>query len=140
MQPDSSVLNLAGAKQVMDWFGFWPSFHDAEILNISFDRENASRIRVHYFATNAKVNKNGYYATEKHAIVSFIIEDPTHVEIYGFNQQNVMSSIAVTPVETGYEIQLVGCYGISGHITAKNLRFELEPGMPANSNYSETLL
>jgi hypothetical protein len=135
----TSLANLFGAQKLIDWFGCWPSFHDAEVVNIELNREGPSRLRIHYFCMTGKTNKSGYYITEKHAIVSFILEDITQLELNDFNQQNVLSSILITPIETKYEIMLGDCYGVSGRITAGKLSFDLQPGMPAKSIYFETI-
>ena len=138
MSPQTSVANLTGAQKLIDWFGCWPSFHDAEVVSIELNREGSSQLRVHYFSTTSRTNKSGYYITEKHAIISFILEDITQLELAGFNQQNVLSSISVTPIETKYEIVLGDCYGVSGRIMAGKLSFDLQPGMPTESIYAET--
>src|SRR5580765_4442884 len=139
VNPQTSLANLPGAQVLIDWFGVWPSFHDAEVISIELNRESASKLRIHYFSTSNRTNERGYYITEKHAIVSFIMEDIAQLQLTDFNQQNVLSSISVTPIETKYEIILGDCYGVSGRILASKLCFELEPGMPNKSVYAETI-
>lgn len=138
MEPHSSITKLPGAQELIDWFGHWPSFHDAEVINIELSREGASKLRIHYFRTTNRINKSGHYIAERHAIVSFIMEDIAQLQLNDFNEQNVLSSISVTPVETEYEIILGCCYGVSGHIRARKLSFDLEAGMPSKSIYAET--
>ena len=139
MNPQLSITDLAGAQKLIDWFGCWPSFHDAEVISIELNREGVSKLRVHFFSTRNRTNDRGYYITENHAIVSFILEDIAQLELNGFNHQNVLSSISVNPVDTQYEIILGDCYGVSGRILASKLSFELEPGMPGKSVYAETI-
>ncbi len=33
---------IAGAERVLDIFGAWPSFHDAEVLSLRLDRSGLS--------------------------------------------------------------------------------------------------
>ena len=138
MNAQISLANLSGAQKLIDWFGYWPSFHDAEVISIELNREELSQLRIHYFCTTGRTNNRGQYITEKHAIVSFILENITRLELADFNHQNVLSSISVTPGETDCEIILGGCYGVSGRITASRLSFDLQPGMPKKSIYGET--
>ena len=43
--------DVPGADQVIRWFGYWPDFHDAEVLLDGFlmDRERISRMRIERF-------------------------------------------------------------------------------------------
>ena len=139
MNLQKAMANLPGVQNLIEWFGYWPTFHDAEVVSIELNREGSSRLRVHCFCTTNRVNKYGHYITEKHAIVSFIFEKIAQLELANFNQQNVVSSISVGLSENGYEVILGDCYGVSGRLEAGRLSFEFESGMPSNSIYAETL-
>jgi len=135
----TSVANLPGAHRLVEWFEHWPSFHDAEVTCIELNRDGVSHLRIHCFRMTDRIDDRGYYISDKHAIVSLILEDIKYLELTGFNHQNVLSSLSMSAVEDGYEVVLGDCYGVSGRIVARTLSFDLQPGMPTNSTYAETI-
>jgi Immunity protein 50 len=129
--------DIPGAGDVLGWFGYWPSFHDAEVLSITLDRSHPSRIVVHTWNRTDEVDARGYFVLDKHAIVTFVLEDflldrqgITNTQIDGFNAQNVVSSLTVRKTVEGYDLILYGIYGVNASISAKRLRVELSPGKP----------
>jgi hypothetical protein len=41
---DDIVAAIANAKLLIDWFGGWPDFHDAEVVSLVFDRGNLKQV------------------------------------------------------------------------------------------------
>jgi hypothetical protein len=137
LDQDEILARVPGAVGLVEWFGHWPSFHDAEIVGVELNRMARSRIKVHTFATTDEVNSRGYYVTVKHALVSFLLENISDLNLAGFNDQNVISGLNVQKTEDGYELFLDGCYGIAGRVKCAQLLVEIEPGMPPHSVYSK---
>ncbi len=135
MTDQYSLAGIPGSQSIFDWFGFWPSFHDSEVTSIELNRKGVSRLNVHCFSTTGRTNSRGHYVTEKHAIVSLLIEDITSMELSDFNNQNVLFSLRVQQAKS-FEVFLEGIYGVTGRIAAKKLSLELKPGMPEGSMYS----
>jgi hypothetical protein len=138
--------DIPGAQQVIDWFGYWPSFHDAEVVSIILDRSKESRIVLHTWESTARTSREtdsaGRFVLTKHAIVTFLLsrflpdsEGITTVDIAFFNEQNVLMEVGIARVQGGYELELTGIYGASGKFIASDLRVELEPGIPPDSIY-----
>jgi hypothetical protein len=125
---DDSCMNesgveaeLTGAEAVRQWFGSWPSFHDAEVISLSLARKGQSVLRVYP------------YYPHKPATVDFIFENVTDIELQDFSGQNVIMylSIETATDQNGdkvYRVVLGPCYGLAGRIDAKSLRVELSPG------------
>ena len=137
------VPDIPGAVDVVAWFGYWPSFHDAEVLSITLDRLNASRVVVYTFESTPEVDALGSYVLAKHALVTFFLEGfpqdrwgITNTRLDFFNHQNVLSSASVNKKPGGYELVLEGCFGVDGSISAEHIRVELAPGMPAGPVWS----
>ena len=112
-------------------------FHDAEVLSITLDRSSPSRIVVDTRTRTNEVDAGGYYVLDKHAIVTFVVEDflldregITNTRIDGFNHQNVLSSLTVTKTLEGYDLILDGIYGVSASISVRCVRIELSPDKP----------
>jgi hypothetical protein len=125
-----AIHDLPGAQAFIEWFGSWPSFHDAEILSISLNRTGTSCIRLHTWDLTGEVDAKGYYVLRNHAVVSFLLDDGGDLELAGFSHQNVISGLAVKRSQDGFELNLGPCYGLAGALIARSIRVEFEPGMP----------
>ena len=126
---------VPGTPELIKWFGYWPSFHDAEVLDLKLDRTGRSTVRVHTFEMTDQVNSQGSFTCTKHVIVSFILDGITDLHLDGFNGQNVISELHLRQTNEGYELSLEPCYGLEGTITAHRVCVELEPGIPSASQY-----
>jgi hypothetical protein len=130
------LADIPGASELLECFGFWPTFHDGEVLSVHLDRAGPSRLRVHTWAIETtSVNSQRTYLWKhiwKHIIVTFILEDISELELDGFNHQNVVAGLILTKDPNGYKLKLEPCFGLSGTIAAGSVRIELEPGKPPN--------
>lgn len=132
--PDG-LKGIDGVESLISWFGYWPSFHDAEVLTIELARSGTSAIRVHAFEMTHAVNQQGFFVSTKHIVVKFLFEKIGNVHLDGFNGQNVISSLSLLQCEGGYRLSLGPCYGVEGSLTAASIRIELDPGIPDDSIY-----
>ena len=58
------LLNrVPGGPELVEWFGYAPCFHDAEVLCVTLDREDyaSCSIRVHGFEMTNEVDTNGFF-------------------------------------------------------------------------------
>lgn len=118
---DELISEIAGAELVMDWFGKWPSFHDAEIVSILLARAGESVLRIYP------------YCPQKPATVNFVFSDVTDVELQDFSHQNVIFDLNIETAvdqngENAFRLTMYPCYGLAGRIDAKSLRVEVSPG------------
>ena len=130
-----SIYNtIPGGKELLEWFGQVPSFHDAEILDLHLRREGASTLRIHAWNMTSKV-KNGYFVLEKHAVVEFAIGGIVNLELDDFNHQNAIDGLTLSRVKYDenleiYEVLLEPAYGMAGFIQAIELSVSHRPGKP----------
>ena len=129
---------IPGAAEVIAWFGYWPTFHDAEVLSIVLNRSGESLVVIHDWETTPEIDPSGYFLQAKQAVVTFRMEGfpldvygITRTEIACFNHQNVLSSAAVTKTQDCYELALDGIFGVGGSIFCERMSVTLEPGVPA---------
>ncbi|MGH9715484.1 MAG: hypothetical protein ACRD4R_01955 [Candidatus Acidiferrales bacterium] len=112
---------LPGSDKVIEWFGEWPDFHDAEIIGLMLSRVGESALRVYP------------YAPDKPATVEFMLSDIPDLELWDFSCQNVISSLGITKMkrddgEAVFRLEMGPCYGLAGHIDAKQIRVGLVAG------------
>lgn len=125
-----ALAAVEGARELRDWFGYWPSFHDAEILSVHLNRAGASTIVVYTWETTNEVDAKGYYVAVKHVIVEFMMEEVFDLSLSGFSHQNVVFSLSIDRLENGYRVVLGDCFGIAGTIDAKQISIRYAPGKP----------
>jgi hypothetical protein len=117
---------ITNSKIVIDHFGYWPTFHDSEIISIKFERtwdKNNSlvQMRVYAFEMTDKL-KGKYFELIKHCLVDIEFIGINNNEMDGFNHQN-----AVQGLDFGREGEYLFCkidsaYGVDGYIEAKEIK------------------
>jgi len=123
----ADLTRLAGSDAVVEWFGEWPSFHDAEITEVVLSREGCSYLRLHAWKVSSETDGQGMYTRAKEAIVSFVIREITAMELRDLNGQNVIAGLTVTFThESGWRVSLHGSYGLSGYIDADNVSVDID--------------
>jgi hypothetical protein len=124
-----SILNeIPGGPEVVAWFGGWPEFGDAELLELHLVRKDSSSLRL-----AAMASEGGKYLGPpfKHAIFNFTLRDMIDVHLDGFGHQNVIgrlplrrtqeqaehpSLLGIGLVPGEVEIELEACAGALGII------------------------
>lgn len=127
------LTTIAGAQELHDWFGYWPSFHDAEIVSLHLNRTNPSALKIHFWHTTNEMDEAGSYVQTKHAVIEFLIDISATddcLELYGFSHQNVVNSLSIEKRETGYKLDIAQCFGLAGTIKADNISIRITPGKP----------
>jgi len=132
---ESLLQAISGAQQLFDWFGSWPSFHDAEVLSIELNRTGPSKLRVHTFRITDKVDESGHHVCDKHCIVTFILNQITVSKLAHFNHQNALSDLGLHLENDEFVFDLAPAYGVEGSIRAREVAIELSPGLPEDSQY-----
>jgi hypothetical protein len=136
---------VAGGADLVRWFGQVPSFHDAEILSLLFRRKGQSHLRLHSWTVTGEV-RDGHYVLDRHAVVTFTLNEVMDLQLDGFSLQNVIGGLvlrrapdrpdrrgclALDPLPQDIEIELEPCYGLSGLIRARSVSITFEPGEPS---------
>ena len=125
------ISEIHGAAELQEWFGYWPSFHDAEIVGLHLNRKGSSSLRVHTWEMTKEIDEKGYYVLAKHVVVEFIFEAVSGLSLNGFNLQNVIFGLAIEKTDPGFRVTLDDCYGLAGSIVAEKMSLCLTPGKPA---------
>jgi hypothetical protein len=123
---------IAGAPELHDWFGHWPSFHDAEIVSLHLNRHGASTVRIHTWEMTNKTDDKGFYVLDKHVVVEFVLENISDLNFGGFSGQNVVFGLTLDRKEEGFLLDFDPCHGLAGTIEAEKLSIRLYPGKPGD--------
>lgn len=119
--------SIPGGRELLDWFGGYPSFHDAELLRLDLDRQGAS------LSVSVPGRRDG--SPRPDLIVTFFFDGSNAIDLSleGFNHQNVMGDMTLsfakateprpTQVGTGVgagdiEFEIEPCFGAFGKLRA----------------------
>lgn len=129
---------IEGFEQVVLHLGMWPSFHDAEVLKLTFDRahalssENLSPVLDLYlrgWVMTSEVTENGFYKLHGESIFQFQFEGITNLHVEGFNNQNVVSALNLELIDDPHsqgckvlQVELEHCYEFEASFTAQRAK------------------
>lgn len=127
---------IEGHEQVIARFGQWPSFHDGEVLRVLLDRLSQSasgayvptvELHVRGWIMGPEVTEEGFYKLNNDSVVRLLFEDIFDFELEGFNQQNVLSSLALSLIDPpkgtqALHVELEHCYLFSGEFSARRAK------------------
>jgi hypothetical protein len=79
-------VSIAGSEKLTNIFGYWPSFHDAEVLELHFSRGDVRpsegkyefpilRLKIHLWALTKEVHLQGVFC--------FAESHPDNLEVHG---------------------------------------------------------
>jgi len=135
------------SEVVTNWFGYWPSLHDAEVLRVDFRRAIDESgpglyLKVHAFEMTPEVNEKGYFKCIKHCIIELRFEKVHDVSLRNFGHQNVIDgiSLAFIPATDGSRRISVEVESLSemefSFSCGKAIVVGLTPGLPAEGVYT----
>jgi hypothetical protein len=115
---------ILGAAQLVAVFGYWPSFHDAEVSWVRLDRrpfgdgQPALETLVHVFEITNEVGADGYYVLRHHVLVHLRFRDLAELRLDGFNHQNSLMGLTITDIRDRqtervlWEVRIDPAYGV----------------------------
>lgn len=133
MEFPTALEAVAGARSLYDWFGYWPNFHDAEVISLHLNRRAPSSLAIHTWETTKDVDDKGFYVLAKQVVVEFAMKEVVGLDLNGFNYQNVISGLAIERTDNGYRLALEDSHGIAGDLEARDISIRLTSGKPKDA-------
>ncbi|WP_076380835.1 Imm50 family immunity protein [Pseudomonas flexibilis] len=131
---------IHGSEKVVETLGFWPGFHDAEVISFSASRAlplDANSpianlvVRVRQYTEVGAGTADYEFAITKSILVNFTFGGISDISISEFNHQNVINSIKFTPIENGEIIVLIeSIWGFGGKIKCSSVSVESVQELP----------
>src|SRR5712664_571378 len=98
---------IEGSEKLTGIFGYWPSFHDAEVIELTFWRGEVNpeagrytfpvlTVKLHLWEITRDVNAKGYLVLVKHTLATIRFHDVLESKIEGFNQQNAIFGLDIS--------------------------------------------
>jgi hypothetical protein len=104
-------VDLINRETLVERFGEWPSFHDAEIYGLRLDsgqrKDGVVRLQmdIHVFAVDGQL-PDGHLNFVKHTLVALEFDEVEALEMDGFGPQNVLDDLVVEEVHLAAGRQL----------------------------------
>lgn len=130
---------LPGGAQVIEWFGFIPSFHDASLDKIEIANGTVT-MRLKAFRMTSEVDDRGYFVLDRHALVTLYFSRVSGISLAGDAQSSIaelgIRRITTVPAvwETccgpragNIEVSFDTNIGLEGSIFAHDLTMALDP-------------
>jgi hypothetical protein len=126
------MTNIAGAERLVQIFGRWPSFHDAEVVRYSAVRTTDYKsgpiieADVHVFEMTSEVDARGFYVLRHHTLVTLRFDGVAENRMAYFNNQNALSELAIIDVPERqsegirYEVTFSGSFGIEASFLCRD--------------------
>jgi hypothetical protein len=134
---------ISGGPEFVAWFGRIPRFHDAEIVSLKLFRTAPSTISIHTWNMTKEVDARGYFILDRHAVVTFTLEDIIDLQLDSFSIQNVINGLKIrispeppeprpaeAPSSKDWEIEFEPCFGLHGKIRCRNISISFVAGKP----------
>ncbi len=123
---------IHGEEKLKGIFGVWPSFHDAEVWSLTYERvpDGFSVIAViHAFQTTSEVDARGYYVLKNHTKVRIRFDRCSDVSLEGFNHQNVLFGLDIaqphqSTADCPFQVRFDKSYGLAGSLRCKDIVVE----------------
>lgn len=120
---DSVAATIPGSDQVIAWFGSWPTFHDAEVLELFLTREGKSWLRIEVCRKSTEPPSP---AADDVAVITFWFEHVLDVELNDFSPQNVIFDLRLDNTKNGWCLTMSPCFGIAGYVEAEQVTVSVE--------------
>jgi hypothetical protein len=97
---------IVGSEKLSSIFGRWPSFHDAEVLELHIQRGRIDTdakvyefplltVKIHLWLMTNDVDQKGYFVSTKHTLVTMRFYDVHNFKMEGFNHQNAIFGLGI---------------------------------------------
>ncbi len=96
---------IVGYHRLTSVFGYWPSFHDSEVLCVHLERRqfiegigpNLDAL-IHVFEMTSEISPSGSHVLRHHSLVHFRFHDVVELKLEGFNLQNMLWELAISDI------------------------------------------
>jgi hypothetical protein len=136
---------IDGSDKLTSIFGRWPSFHDAEVVNLAFDRVGPTiTADIHVFEMTSEISQTGHYICRKHCVAKLCFLQVDEINLEGFNHQNALMGLIISDGpcrqmdRTKFEVELDGAYGVGLSFVCSGIEVRsVTLGIPDGSIYAD---
>jgi hypothetical protein len=97
---------IEGSQKLTDIFGYWPSFHDAEVIEFHLWRGDVEpeqernvfpvlTVKLHVWELTQEEDAQGHLVLRHHTLATLRFYDVDEFRTEGFNQQNAILKLSI---------------------------------------------
>lgn len=101
---------VLGREKLTNIFGRWPSFHDAEVIELNFWRGDVEpdknryifpvlTVKVHLWEMASHTDDKGFFLLGHHTLATLRFHHVDNFKMEGFNHQNAIFGLSITKPE-----------------------------------------
>ena len=114
---------LANHEAVVDFYGYWPSFHDAKVCSYRppQSEDQSLAVTLHTWEMTNAVDDQGYFVLRRHALISFVFAGVHDMHIDCFAADNILFEMTCTKTGDGsaFQVKLDSIMDMSGSFVAQ---------------------
>lgn len=126
-------MAIAGAELLTSIFGYWPSFHDAEVVRFCVERTPlfsegpTVEVDVHVFEMTTDVAPDGTYVLRHHTLATLRFSGAANVRMSDFNNQNPLMGLWINDIRERqleglqFEVGFDGSFGIEARLLCRDV-------------------
>lgn len=111
-------------QSVVDLYGRWPSFHDANVLEYTAPDAKSQSLgfTLHTWQMTNEVDAKGFYVLRKHALVSFRFQQIYDVSMEKFRSGNILFEMQLISdaASSSFRVELNSVMDMSGSFSARS--------------------
>ena len=100
MSNSEAFTGIVGYEKLISLFGYWPTFHDAEVLKITVDRGQRGvdfapkiDVEIYLYEMTSELDEQGNFVLKSHSKVHIQFRNIAKLQIDDFNHQNALWGI-----------------------------------------------
>jgi len=121
------MAEIPGAAELSNWFGGFPSFHDAK-AEFQINSDGTGWLKVCGFRMTDKVDAHGYYVLDKHFTATVSFRNLSSVSLSDFLPgQFIIGRLDFMKCDEGIKVDFGDTsYGVSGYVISRDLDLDFE--------------
>ena len=106
---------VTNGEQLVAAMGYWPSFHDANVVEV-FRANNSFSAKIHVFEMTDKVDPKGYFVLQKHHLVTFSFNGVQSNSLPGGYTTDCLDELVFAKVGDNVQVSFESVMGQSGEV------------------------
>ncbi|QNH62281.1 Imm50 family immunity protein [Hymenobacter sediminicola] len=125
---NSAISRIINSEAVLQHFGYWPDFHDAEITRVIFEANPgyypSVTVLLSAFERTRETDERGYYRTIKNCDIKFQFNNIQEMEFGNFSHQNAILCLVFEEAEKSIRCTIDAATGLEAVIVAEEIVVE----------------
>ncbi|MBD2716762.1 hypothetical protein KBK19_17085 [Microvirga sp. STR05] len=123
MIDNPAIHRIVNSEVVVQHFGYWPGFHDAEVVKVTFEANPGYYPKVTFliaaFETTKATDERGYFLQARHCEIELRFTGIKEIDFDGFGHQNVIFSLKFDEQDADLTCTLDSAVGLNAFLVAQ---------------------